>query len=83
MISEHLLAGGVIDAINIGPGKESFVSVGDVADLVAKEFSRELGWETSSENHPHEAGLLALDATKATQLLGWSDKFKFDEAFTE
>ena len=79
MISEHLLAGGVIDAINIGPGKESFVSVGDVADLVAKEFSREPGWETSTESQPHEAGLLALDATKANQLLGWKDKLEFSE----
>jgi CDP-glucose 4,6-dehydratase len=80
MISDHLAAGEVIDEINIGPGKESFVSVGEVANLVAKEFSQEPGWEISTESHPHESGLLALDATKANKILGWKDKLKFSEA---
>jgi len=82
MISDYLLAGNSIDAINIGPDKESFVTVGEVANLVAQEFSEKNGWKLQEEKSPHEAGLLALNASKAKELIGWKDKLKYNEVIS-
>jgi CDP-glucose 4,6-dehydratase len=80
VVSEKLLSGESIGEINIGPGPESFVTVGAVANLVADLYGIESGWELDSGERPHEAGLLALDASKAKTLLSWNDKLKFNEA---
>jgi CDP-glucose 4,6-dehydratase len=79
-ISEALLAKTDIGEINIGPGKESFVTVGTVTELVGQLFGASKSWNLEGEAQPHEAGLLALDAAKANKLLGWEDKLKFTDA---
>ena len=80
LISEQLLTGTQVGEINIGPGAESFVTVEDLAKLVASLYGVEGDWQLESQNQPHEAGLLALDATKARSLLNWEDKLKFHQA---
>lgn len=80
LISEQLLTGTQVGEINIGPGAESFVTVEDLAKLVASLYGVEGDWQLESQNQPHEAGLLALDATKARSLLNWEDKLKFYQA---
>jgi CDP-glucose 4,6-dehydratase len=65
---------------NFGPGRESFVSVADVADLVQSLFDADAGWVPDKGDHPHEAGLLALDATKAEQSLDWHNRLSFRES---
>jgi CDP-glucose 4,6-dehydratase len=66
--------------MNIGPDKESFVTVAKVAELVASQLSVEPDWNLSESSEPHEAGLLSLDASLAKSALGWHDKLKFTDS---
>ena len=77
MVSESLLSGNEHPMMNIGPDKESFVTVAKVAELVASQLSVEQTWNFSEASDPHEAGLLSLDASLAKSALGWHDKLKF------
>jgi CDP-glucose 4,6-dehydratase len=82
MVSESLLAGNEHPMLNIGPDKNSFVTVAKVAELVATQLSAEPKWNLSETTEPHEAGLLSLDASLAKTVLGWHDKLKFTDAVT-
>ena len=82
MISESLLSGKEHPMMNIGPDKESFVTVAKVVELVAAQLSVEPTWNLSDTNEPHEAGLLSLDSSLAKTALGWQDKLKFTDAVT-
>ncbi len=76
-ISDALLTGINVGAINIGPGPENFVTVEEVVNLVAHAFNSDIGWKQDMNSNPHEASLLALDASKAKKILNWSDKLSF------
>lgn len=77
VLADALLEGRGTGEWNIGPGRESFVSVGSVADLAAALWGDGAGWRNDSDEHPHEANLLALDATKVSTELGWHNKLPF------
>lgn len=77
MLSDALLAGRGGGTWNIGPGRDSFVSVGDVADLAASYWGAAASWSTVIGEQPHEANLLALDATRAEHVLGWRNRLRF------
>jgi len=79
-ISKALISGLEIGEINIGPAKESFVPVSEVADLVAKNFGRDKSWMLDSSVQLKEANLLALNSLKAQLILDWRDNLKFVEA---
>ncbi|WP_325034622.1 CDP-glucose 4,6-dehydratase [Microbacterium sp.] len=74
-----LLAGEGRGEWNIGPDEESFVTVGDVATTAAQVWGDSASWTTDDREHPHEAGLLALDATRARTELGWRDALTYPE----
>lgn len=79
-IVDALLAGrSVGEAFNIGPDPASVVTVGQVADRVAALWGEGSSWERDSGTHPHEAGLLTLDPTKAQLALGWSNRLGLDD----
>ena len=80
MVSDSLLSGEKHSMMNIGPDKESFVTVAKVAELVASQLSVDPSWNQSESSEPHEAGLLSLDASLAKKSLGWHDKLKFTDA---
>lgn len=82
MISESLMSGKEHAMMNIGPDKESFVTVAKVAELVASQLSVDSNWNLSESSEPHEAGLLSLDSSLAKTALGWHDKLKFTDAVT-
>ena len=82
MVSESLLTGNEHPMLNIGPDKESFVTVAKVAEFVAGQLLVEPKWNLSESSEPHEAGLLSLDASLAKAALGWHDKLKFSDAVT-
>jgi CDP-glucose 4,6-dehydratase len=63
---------------NFGPGPESFKTVAEVADLAARHWGPGASWTDVSGDHPHEAGLLALDASRARSELGWRDRLDFE-----
>ncbi|RUP01491.1 MAG: CDP-glucose 4,6-dehydratase [Mycobacterium sp.] len=81
-IADALLAGTGRGQWNIGPGPESFIEVGEVATLAADLWGGGAHWEYQPGDHPHEANLLALDATKAQRELGWYNKLGFRDAVT-
>jgi CDP-glucose 4,6-dehydratase len=80
IVSESLLSGNEHPMMNIGPDKESFVTVVEVTELVASQLSVEPAWNLSESSDPHEAGLLSLDASLAKSALGWHDKLKFTDS---
>ena len=65
---------------NFGPGPENFRTVGEVADLAAHMWGSPASWSVPVQTHPHEAELLALDATAARQKLNWADRLNFSQA---
>ena len=77
VLVDALLAGEGLGEWNFGPGTESFVSVGDVADIAAELWGPGASWHSDDSEQPHEANLLALDASKAEQLLSWTNQLRF------
>ena len=80
MVSNSLLDGVEHAALNIGPDEEAFVSVAEVSELVARNLGVKSDWKLSESIEPHEAGLLALDASLAEQTLGWKGKLGFEQS---
>ena len=84
-VMEALVEGSGHGEWNFGPGRQGFVTVGAVADLAADAWNRLSGtsrasWETTEGTHPHEAAVLALDASKAERELQWRNELPVSEA---
>jgi CDP-glucose 4,6-dehydratase len=67
-------------ALNFGPEAESFRSVSELVQAFTTRWDGRPGWRLDAGDHPHEASLLTLDATRARALLGWRPLLSFDEA---
>lgn len=80
MLVDALLAGSGVGQWNFGPGRDSFVEVSQVATLAAELWGGGAHWEHDDGDHPHEANLLALDASKAERELGWRNRLGFRDA---
>jgi CDP-glucose 4,6-dehydratase len=76
-LADALIEGRGTGEWNLGPGPESFVPVGTVATLAAERWGGNASWRRDGDEHPHEAGLLALDASKAERELGWRNRLPF------
>lgn len=77
---DALLSGQGEGEWNFGPGRDSFRTVRELAELTAELWGTPAIWHESSEPHPHEAHLLALDSSKAEQELGWRNRLTFAES---
>ena len=64
---------------NFGPNDESVITVGELVKLVIKYWGSG-SYITDTLNHPHEAGLLKLDVSKAKVMLGWKLLYDVYEA---
>ena len=68
-------------AYNFGPGEDGFMTVGMVADLLAKNFMTKRYQEIVSQDQIRkEANILKLDSTKAEQVLGWKRRVSMEKA---
>jgi CDP-glucose 4,6-dehydratase len=69
-------------AWNFGPEAEDCVTVGEVAEKLARMWSPDAAWSDAGleSPQPHEAGLLRLDCSKAQTRLGWSPTLDLTEA---
>jgi CDP-glucose 4,6-dehydratase len=77
---EALVAGEGTGAWNFGPSASSFRTVGEVADLASASWGPGASWTSVAGEHPHEAELLTLDASRAIDELSWSNRLQFDDA---
>ena len=68
-------------AWNVGPSPENFRTVGEVADLASESWGGSANWISDSQAEAlHEAALLTLNASRARELLGWSETFALNGA---
>ena len=80
LLSQALMAGNALGAWNFGPMDDHLRTVAEVADLAAVAWGDGASWRTELGQHPHEASLLTLDATRAREELSWADRLSFDES---
>ena len=67
------------DAWNFGPNDESIITVEELVKLVIKHWGSG-SYTIDTSTHPHEAGFLKLDISKARSLLGWRPIYDVHEA---
>jgi CDP-glucose 4,6-dehydratase len=76
-LMDALIAGSQVGGEwNFGPGEESFVTVGEIVERTSR-LTGGLEWSTEPDPRFHEAQILALDASKATRELGWTNRLPF------
>ena len=68
---------------NFGPDSGSFRTVRELATVAAQAWGDGASWHEASGDHFHEAGLLALDSSKAHQELGWVNAWDFSTTVHE
>jgi CDP-glucose 4,6-dehydratase len=69
-------------AWNFGPNESDCLTVGAIADRLAKHWGNEASWRTAAGNFPHEATNLRLDSSQAHSLLGWHPQWRLDAALS-
>jgi CDP-glucose 4,6-dehydratase len=67
---------------NFGPGDEAVRAVSWIVDRLTELWPGELRWQVDPGPHPHEAGYLALDSSKARHELGWVPGWGLEEALS-
>jgi CDP-glucose 4,6-dehydratase len=67
-----------LDAYNFGPEERDVRSVREVLDAITERWGDGLAWEHDGGEHPHEAGLLKLDSSRARMRLGWTPRWDLD-----
>lgn len=77
---DYLLEGGTDPLWNFGPRSDEFKEVREVAERVGELWNVNPSWQLDESTQPHEAGLLALDSSKARSTLNWKDKFDFEQS---
>ncbi len=72
LLAERLLGEqDAAQAWNFGPGPDDVRPVADVVGHLAEAWGDGAAWAAAPGEHPHEAGLLAVDAALARARLGW------------
>jgi CDP-glucose 4,6-dehydratase len=84
MLAQAMLAdpAGAPVALNFGPQADSFRAVSELVEAFTAHWDGRPGWRPDTQQHPHEASLLTLDATRARATLGWRPLLSFDDAVT-
>lgn len=80
LLTEALLSGEGHGPWNFGPEPAAFRTVQETAELAAQAWGSEQGWTADEGEHPHEAELLTLDASRARSELGWRDRLDYQAA---
>jgi CDP-glucose 4,6-dehydratase len=68
------------EAWNFGPATDEVRPVSWVVDRLTQFWGDGARWEPDRGRHPHEAGLLQVDASKARARLGWTPRLSLDES---
>ena len=67
------------EAWNFGPAADDTRPVAWVVDRLSEFWGDGARWEPDPGTHPHEAGLLQVDASKARARLGWTPRLSLTE----
>jgi CDP-glucose 4,6-dehydratase len=67
-------------AWNFGPQLTDTRPVAWLVESLARAWGDNAAWKIDESSHPHEAGVLRLDSSKATDVLGWRAKLHLDQA---
>ena len=73
-------AAGSDDAWNFGPHEEDAQPVSWIVQNISRLWGNGAQWEFDQGTHPHEAGILKLDASKARSKLGWVPRMRLSQA---
>jgi CDP-glucose 4,6-dehydratase len=68
------------EAWNFGPPTDEAQPVAWVVDRLSRFWGDGARWEPDPGTHPHEAGLLQVDASKARARLGWTPRLPLEES---
>ena len=80
LLADTLVIGAGDGSWNFGPESGSFRTVQETAEYALQWWGSKAGWVADGGDHPHEAGLLTLDASRARSELGWRDVLDYHEA---
>lgn len=82
LLAERLWSDGeaFAEGWNFGPAVEEARPVSYVVDAVTGLWGDGARWELRGGDHPHEAGFLSVDASKARARLNWKPRLRLDEA---
>jgi CDP-glucose 4,6-dehydratase len=82
LLAARMLArpGEFAEPFNFGPDPSAVYDVGRLCDMAAAAWGTDASWEQVGHVGGHEAGLLALDSTRARRALGWSPLLSVAEA---
>jgi CDP-glucose 4,6-dehydratase len=81
LLAERLWDNGELaEGWNFGPDPSDAQPVSHVVERITALWPDELAWDIDPGPHPHEAGFLALDSTKARERLGWAPRWNLDNA---
>jgi CDP-glucose 4,6-dehydratase len=69
-------------AFNFGPSETEARTVRWLADTMVARWGEGAAWIEPGEQHPHEAPTLALDSSRARQVLGWKPLLDVETAVT-
>lgn len=71
------------DGWNFGPKEEDAKPVGWIVQQLCDAWGQGATWQLDGQSHPHEAGYLKLDISKAKQLMGWSPTWELSTALNK
>ena len=67
-------------AWNFGPKPSDVKAVSWIADFLVKAWGGGASWHVDAGAHPHEARMLRLDSSNATEVLGWTPRLDLPRA---
>jgi len=68
------------EAFNFGPVESDAKAVQWIVEQLTQQWGAGATWHLDNNPHPHEAHYLKLDCSKARAVLGWSPRWKLDQA---
>jgi CDP-glucose 4,6-dehydratase len=73
----------IAGSFNFGPSQDDCVTTKVLVEHFCRDWGEGASYIVQSDGGPHEAGLLRLDASKASGVLGWKPSWTTEEAVSE
>ncbi len=76
----HRYGSAFAEAFNFGPAEQDAKPVQWVVEELIQHWGQGATWHLDQGNHPHEAHYLKLDCSKTRATLGWTPRWRLDQA---